>query len=220
MQGWTLHFLNARQRLAVHVDWLKHEVQTTRDLILKSAPDLALDIVIRASDYVLPPSLVVSGAAPGPGRIDLTLDTEQPLPMPELVGQLRRTLAHEYHHALRWDGPGYGRSLGEALASEGLAQRFVHEVTTFPPEPWEVAVEDDAIPALARQALGAFDERGYSHADWFFGRSGLPVWAGYTLGRAMIDRHLAMAPGETALSLAGAPASAFRAALSDLAAEG
>ncbi|WP_406721174.1 DUF2268 domain-containing putative Zn-dependent protease [Thioclava litoralis] len=50
-------------------------------------------------------------------------------------GDLLRVLLHEYHHVLRGDGPGYGRSLEEALVSEGLAQLFVHQVLDVLPAP-------------------------------------------------------------------------------------
>jgi len=45
-----------------------------------------------------------------------------------LAIQLRAVLAHELHHAKRGQGPRYGRTLGEALISEGLAQCYEEEV--------------------------------------------------------------------------------------------
>ncbi|WP_300074754.1 DUF2268 domain-containing putative Zn-dependent protease [uncultured Ruegeria sp.] len=217
MQGWSLHLLNARGQFSDLDDWLQTETLATKDLLEKAAPKLALDVVIRASDYAMPPSLAIAGSALGPGRIELTVDLRRSCSVSELKGQLKRTLIHEYHHATRWEGPGYGKTLGAALVSEGLAQRFVHDVISCPPEPWEIAVPDQDLPALARRANTLYDSSGYSHSDWFFGCSDLPVWAGYALGRAMIDGHLKNMPHETALSLARTSAGDFRNALLDLA---
>ncbi len=220
MSKWTIHFLNARERLSDLPDLFQEEIFTTKDLLGRTAPELTLDIVIRASDFTMPPSLVVAGSALGPGRIELTVDLNQSISKPDLKGQLQRTLIHEYHHAMRWEGPGYGRTLGETLTSEGLAQRFVHEIVTCQPEPWEVAVPVEELPTLALQASPLYDSADFSHSAWFFGRSDLPVWAGYTLGRAMIDIFLEGAPDETALSLINKPASIFRDTLSGIANNG
>ncbi|MFD2813587.1 DUF2268 domain-containing putative Zn-dependent protease [Paracoccus aerius] len=45
-----------------------------------------------------------------------------------------RALVRQLAHLLRWNGPGYGRSLGEALVSEGLAGHFVLQVLGGQPD--------------------------------------------------------------------------------------
>ena len=90
-------------------------------------------------------------------------------------------------------GPGYGRTLGEALISEGLAGRFTGWLLNSPPEPWEQAVGEDVLRAHAPDAamLQAADD---DHAAWFFGVSGrLPRWFGYTLGYRLADEWLTAA---------------------------
>ncbi len=168
-------------------------------------------MVLRAADHPMPPALEVSGGSYGPGRVELVLDTAALVPgSAALRDQLRRTLWHEAHHVLRWDGPGYGQTLGEALVSEGLAQVFVHERMDCPPEPWEVAVPPEGCEAFRAAARAGFDDAGYDHDAWFFGAGDMPDALGYAFGALMVRRALAGAPGETALSLARHGADWFR----------
>ena len=99
-------------------------------------------------------------------------------------------VAHEYHHTLRWVAPGYGRTLGEALVSEGLAGRFARELYDNPPEHYESALEPNAFDELAPLALTHWDDAGYDHPRWFFGARNLPVHVGYTLGYALVGEYL------------------------------
>ena len=64
-----------------------------------------------------------------PGLFGLTLDPDNPQFATCISdGTLRRQVAHEVHHCLRMAGPGYGRVLGEALVSEGLAGHFTRRL--------------------------------------------------------------------------------------------
>ena len=101
-------------------------------------------------------------------------------------------------HCLRMGGPGYGRTLGEALVSEGLAGHFVARALGSPPEPWERAVDEAALLRHRPDAatLGAAP---YDHAGWFFGLSGhRPRWLGSTLGHrivgSLVDAHALLVP--------------------------
>ena len=82
-----------------------------------------------------------------------------------------------------------------------------------PPEPWEDAGPAAVCEAHRSRARAAFDDAGYDHGAWFYGQGELPEWLGYTLGRRIVDRHLAQHPGATALSLAQADAADFAATL-------
>jgi hypothetical protein len=209
---WTLHLLNARGQLASAAAVIEAAVAEAGGRLSSVAPPLALDIVISARQD-MPEALFVSGHCYEPGVIGLGIDLTQPHSEDRLRHALLKTLFHEVHHALRWDGPGYGGTLGEALVSEGLAQRFLHEMMDCPPEPWEDAVPAAVCEAHRSRARAAFDDAGYDHGAWFFGQGELPEWLGYTLGRRIVDRHLAQHPGATALSLAQADAADFAATL-------
>ncbi|WP_138466845.1 DUF2268 domain-containing putative Zn-dependent protease [Poseidonocella sp. HB161398] len=218
---WHIHYINARGQLDPAEAPLREGIAAASDLLADGVPDLAVDIVVQVSAFPAPQPLAVSGAALSRGRIDLMADMAQfrdpATDAARYRGQSLRTMLHEYHHALRWEGPGYGRTLGEALVSEGLAQVFVHERADTPPEPWETALDEASQAALAARAEASFGEAGYSHPGWFFGMGSLPQWAGYALGAALVRRYLAETPGTTALGLAHAPAALFRPGLAAMA---
>lgn len=153
---------------------------------------LPLDILVqRLPGAVIPESGMV-GHAYRKGLFALTLDPDNPHFAASLEqGALRRQVAHEVHHCLCMAGPGYGRTLGEALVSEGLAGQFTGRLFGNPPEPWERAVDEDVLRAHLPNAtaLAASD---YNHHAWFFGTGGYrPRWLGYMLGYCIVGKWLA-----------------------------
>jgi hypothetical protein len=119
-----------------------------------------------------------------PGGLKTALETW----VPPLV-------AHELHHSSRIrTGPGYGKTLGEALVSEGLADHFAPEAfPDTPPQPWDNALSNDQEAELWRKAQSILDvPGGYNHQAWFFGggAAGLPRWSGYTLGYRIVHAYL------------------------------
>ena len=161
------------------------------------------------------PRLGFGGACYAASKVTLSFDHRSPVLSRHLGEALERTVAHEYHHALRWAGPGYGARLGAALASEGLAGRFVQQLYASPPEPWERALPPAELPPWRAEAHRRFDDRDHGHARWFFGADGHPPWLGYTLGYDVVGRHLSAHPERSALDLADAPYGTFRAMLLD-----
>lgn len=171
---------------------------------------ISLDLTVRATDWPMPKSLQVSGSAFGPARIDLGIDMSQQVSDDSLYQSVLRAVFHEFHHVLRWDGPGYGSTLGEALVSEGLAQIFVHEVMDCPPEPWEHAVDAKQLAKISHEARDEFETSGYNHSEWFFGTGRFPNWTGYSVGHRMVARYLAAKSNATSLSCATLPAKQFK----------
>ena len=111
---------------------------------------------------------------------------------------------------LRGDRPGYGRSLGEALVSEGLAGHFVQAVLGGRPDPW------DATPltaGVAKRAMTEWAWLDYDRALWFEGRGNIRKWAGYGLAHRLVAEHLARSEGADVLSLAAVSAEALRPAM-------
>lgn len=210
--GWSLHLLNARGRLSEVEAEIRAALAEAEARLEGVAPAVALDVVIRAMDHPMPPALRVTGASYGPGRMELGVDLTSG-PFEGLRHEVLKAVYHEFHHVLRWDGPGYGQTLGAALVSEGLAQVFVHEMMDCPPEPWEVMPAGVDLRGLCLRADAEFDATGYDHGAWFFGGGDLPDGVGYALGRVLVERVLAERPGQSALAMAGEPAEGFRGAL-------
>ena len=126
-----------------------------------------------------------------------------------LEQHLPRTLAHELHHCARWRGPGYGRTLGEALVSEGLADRFDLEVHPgAEPYHWARALDPRGLREVWELARPALWDEQYDHAYWFFNSSaaGPPFHAGYALGFHLIGTYLSADPGRRPSELTDTPA--------------
>ena len=214
---WTLHPINSNGQLDAVLEPVLDAIERARLRIESAVAPRTLDVVVQAWPDRVDERFGFTGYAPTADMFQITVDPANP----RLIGQLgepfERMVAHEYHHTLRWTTPGYGRTLGEALASEGLAGHFAQELYANPPEHYECALEPDAFGKLAPLALSCWDDAAYDHPRWFFGARDLPVHAGYTLGHALVGEHLAAAADRSAASLAHEPASSFLAALRALA---
>lgn len=217
MENWTCHLLNARGQLGEQSDRLRELVRKAEAAAEKAGIRTAFDVVVRASAEAQPPALLVSGGCYVPGIVEISVDTQSGASQAEIDRAFLKTVYHELHHILRWDGPGYGDTLGEAIVSEGLAQCFLHEMMDCSAEPWETAVPPEELAPLAKRAIAEFETTAYDHAEWFFGSGALPNWAGYSLGFRIISQHLENNSDVTALALARAPASDFRVSLHALA---
>lgn len=153
----------------------------------------------------------VGGFTPDGRTVNLYIDPAFPNLAAVLEPRIAQMLAHELHHAARFRGPGYGRTLLEACVSEGLADRFALELLGGDVPPWSVALQGAELTEWLARATPAFDATGYDHAAWFFGsRLDTPRWAGYAVGYHLVTRYQASHANATALSLVHTPAGAFR----------
>jgi len=166
----------------------------------------AVDLLVVGTRRGTIPGLGIGGFCFEAARIEIQVDPSSPAAAASLAdGSFDGVLAHEVHHALRWGGPGYGRTLGAALVSEGLADHFAAMVTGRPPAPWTQGLDADALGRVA--ALAAAERDGdYDHDRWFFGGGDLPDGAGYALGHALVGRYRAARPGSDPVTLARVPA--------------
>lgn len=157
------------------------------------------------------PGYGVGGFTPNGTTVQIYIDPAYP----EIARLLREHLpplaAHELHHARRWQGPGYGKTLLEALVSEGLADHFAIELLGVPVPPWSDALPRTETAHYLELAQTEFDSVKYGHPRWFFGAGpGLPRWTGYTLGFRLVETYQAAHGGASAAQLVNTRASAFR----------
>lgn len=207
----ALHFLNARGQLSSLQTWLEGALSETFSRSARLLPLGTVDVVVKAGTFVIPEKGHV-GWAPEPGLIYLTVDPDHPSLRANEHNAIERMFAHELHHCARWDGPGYGKTLGDALTSEGLAGHFAQELYGAPPEPWE-CVPITVLRAHVADAAKAWEQVDYDHSAWFFGTGPLPRWLGYSLGYQIVARYLAAHTAASASSLVHAKAEEFRAML-------
>lgn len=215
--AWQLHFLTARGQLGPWRGAVSEAVEAVRRRVAAVVEPPPLDFVVQSIAGGGIPERGHMGSSPAPGLVFLTLDPANPCLARNMGRPFERMVAHEVNHAMRWDGPGYGRTLGEALVSEGLAGRFVRHLYADPPEPWEDAAGTAELARGAALARAGWDDRGYDHGRWFHGRGDLPRWLGYTLGYRIVGAWLEARPALGVVAATGLPASGFRGALDRLA---
>jgi Predicted Zn-dependent protease (DUF2268) len=192
---WQLHRLEAEGDLSKWREQIATEVAATYAIVSRLTTPPRLDILVQRLAGAVIPEIGMVGQAYRKGLFALTLDPDNPHFAACLGdGTLRRQVTHEVHHCLRMGGPGYGRTLGEALVSEGLAGHFTRRLFNNPPEPWECAVTHDVLDAH-RPDKETLSAKWYNHAEWFFGAGGRrPRWLGYTLGYRVVGDWLAATP--------------------------
>jgi hypothetical protein len=206
MSEWTLHWLEATGGLQPWRPSIASEIEATRGIVGSLVTPPRLDVLIERGRWVIP-EIGMVGHSYRPTLFSLTIDPDNPNFEPSLRdGTLRRQVAHEVHHCLRHAGPGYGKTLGEAMVSEGLAGQFAARLFASPPEPWERAVDEIEAWRLFpdRDTLAS---AGYDHNAWFFGAGGrYPRWLGYTLGYMVAGRWLRTVPEVDGDTMVNVPA--------------
>lgn len=212
MENWTIHWLEAAGDLSGQRGAIREAVRTAHDLLAARMDPPRLDITVQRLRGQTIPETGDAGFAVRDSLFTMTIDPENPNFAANLAeGGLVRTVLHEVNHCLRMGGPGYGRTLGEALVSEGLAGHFVGWLVGNAPESWERAVDLDALRADPIDA-GLLDAPRYDHTAWFFGAADRPRWYGYTLGYRMVGAWLAEAGDPDAAARHGVPAATVIAA--------
>lgn len=214
MPGWQLHWLETEGDLTAVRSQVLTEVAAARTAISHLIEPPRLDILVQCLPGRVIPEIGMVGHAFRKSLFALTLDPGNPNFSRCLVdGTLQRQIAHEVHHCLRMAGPGYGRTLGEALVTEGLAGQFVTRLFGTPPEPWERAVGRDTLAAHWPDAM-VLASSDYDHAAWFFGTKDgqYPRWLGYTLGYELVGQWLSSTPGVDGPTLVNVPARTILAA--------
>jgi hypothetical protein len=175
-----------------------------------------IEIHVEVNPGMTIPKIGVGGFAdPRNGNVTLSVDPSRLDLRHALETWIPDTVAHELHHSSRIRaGPGYGVTLGQAMVSEGLADRFSYEVfPQTPPKPWDHALTKAQEDSLCLQAHPLLNSRDYSFRDWFFGDAGKPRCGGFTLGYDIVGRYLArhrQTPSEAVLTAAARILASFR----------
>ena len=210
---WQVHWLEAEGDLAPWRERIAAEIEVARTAVAGVLPPFRLDILVERVTGAVIPEVGTAGRAYRPSLCGLTVDPLNPNFAASLdTGDIRRTIAHEVHHCRRYAGAGYGRTLGEAIVSEGLAGQFAGTLFKAPPEPWECALDDAALRTHLPSAA-ELRAPNHDHAGWFFGAGGRhPRWLGYTLGYRIVGDWLAANPEPDGATWVNVPAEAVLAA--------
>lgn len=208
MNNVYFHFLLGSGKLTPHTEFIQ---KTLESHLKKLAPKLSLtdlDIVIEHDPDSVIPETGACAWCLDPHVIHIVVDVDRSDFKKIVTDTLYGTLVHEGHHLLRWRGPGYGCTLGEAIVSEGLACRCEEEYTTKR-QPWDHALSPAQIKKYLPVAY-RLRKKQYDHNKWFFGtQKTVPRWAGYTLGYFLVEKYLKTHPQATAISLCNTSADIF-----------
>ena len=186
----VLHVMNAAGTLPSPLaDEMRHVLEATLQRHTAALGLTGVDVALRVLPWGLPET-GIHGFAPTGSYVELTVSPDNPEFLPGWRTELPATLAHELHHARRWRGPGYGRTLLEVLVTEGLAQHHERTERAGQAPPYAQARIDRA--ALWQRARPLLQTTDFGFEAWFYGSGahGLPRWAGYTLGFELVGHAL------------------------------
>jgi len=186
-----LHILDAARRLRPYRRSLKRGFRIARARLPRLLPVGPVDIVIQE----LPPLAIaetgIGGYSPSAEVLYIYCNPSHPQFRRSVDSELVPMIAHEMLHCVRWNGPGYGATLGEALVSEGLA---MHVESLFRGQPpfYSTTVDEAGLARLIEQARPLFDSTDYGHSDWFIGSADqdIPRYGGYALGYRIVGDGL------------------------------
>lgn len=204
-----LHILNALGEFDLVFKHIEDEFAKCLRRISDTLSISDVDVVLYNNPKGVIPEVGIGGYSPNGHLVFVYLDSRFPTLKRIIQEQLKRTLAHELHHCIRWRNPGYGKTLLEALVSEGLADHFDREVNGGSPQPWCTALHGEEVATFFKRAQREYHAKGYHHREWFFGTGSIPRWAGYALGYQLIATYLKEHPDQTAASLVSTPAEVF-----------
>jgi hypothetical protein len=197
--------------LRAHESLLRETLEATLARVVEVLPMTGLTITVSPNAARAIGGYGIGGFTTDGRTVDLFIDPAFPNLAAVLAARVAPMLAHEAHHAARFRGPGYGRTLLEAMVSEGMADHFAIELLGAAVPPWSDALAANETDAWLAQARPLFDSVAYGHERWFFGTTPeIPRWVGYTLGYRLIDRYKQTHPGSTAVALVNTPANIFR----------
>lgn len=189
----NLYILKATGRLSSYIKDIEDIFSEGEKKITNVLPVKNVDVVVMDNpDYTIAET-GIGGHTYSPNYIVISLNPDFPNFKNALEKELMDTIAHELHHAARWQTIGYGETLLEAMVSEGLADHFAIEITKRKDmHPWDEALNIEQCKQLIEKAKKEYNNNNYDHDVWFFGskEKGIPKWTAYTLGFQLVNIYL------------------------------
>ncbi|MEM7051426.1 MAG: DUF2268 domain-containing putative Zn-dependent protease [Acidobacteriota bacterium] len=157
------------------------------------------------------PGFGLGGYAQGPNDIEIVVDPAFGSLETSIAQYLPHIVAHELHHAARFRGLGFARTLLDHMVLEGMADHFAVDLLGILPPPWSEALSESQITEMLQRARPELDSSAFSFQAWFFGSGAdIPAWTGYSLGFHLVSEYRTRNPGSDAASLVHTPSDAFR----------
>lgn len=191
----NVHILTASGSLSAFEERIQNRAQKAIQAIKSKIPLPNVDIIIADNPAGTIPHLGIGATTYSPNLVFISMDPSFKN-FDKVLEELVRTLAHELNHSARWEKIGYGKTLLEALISEGLADCFDEEVTKGKPQAWSKALDEAQVKRFLKLAEKEFDNKKYDHMKWFFGSGKFPNWTGYSLGYFLVKKYLEKYPNK------------------------
>lgn len=206
-----LHVLNAANDLDSFLEDIENNFSPAVEKITAKIPVSNIDVLIASDPRWAIPEIGMGGRMLNSHLIFVSIDPKFPNLKKSIPERLESTLAHEFHHCMRWNAIGSGKTLLDALITEGLADHFVIEVTGKEASPWSTALSPDQIQIYLERAKQEFHNETYNHQPWFFGRgdTDIPRWTGYSLGFYLVKEYLKNHPNRKPSQLYSVKAEEF-----------
>lgn len=186
-----LHILDAARRLRPYRRSLKRGFRVARARVPRLLPVGDVDVVMQELPALTIAETGVGGYSPAADILYIYCNPAHPQFRSSLDRELVPMIAHEMLHCVRWRGPGYGATLGEALVSEGLAMHVESLFRGHAPF-YGTTVDDAGLTRMLERARPLFDSTDYGHAAWFIGSEerDIPRYGGYALGYRIVANGL------------------------------
>ena len=166
---YNLHILKLSERLKKFEKETNHIAETTLNRVENKIKNLKVDIVVSDQPHSVIPEIGLGGYAPTKNVLYIYTDPGREIFSEIIQRDLPRTLAHELHHCARWQSIGYGKTLLEAMVSEGLADHFDIEINHVDSPPWSTALKEQEITELLVRARKSFHDNNYDFIYTTFG---------------------------------------------------
>lgn len=189
--GVSLHILNAAGILSP----LEAQIQNGSNEAIKAISTKIkipnIDIAFFDNPRQTIPEIGLGGYTPTASLVFVSIDHKHPEIKESINNYLKRTIAHEIYHCVRWNAIGYEETLLEALVSEGLADNFDLEINGGELQPWSKALGKSQIEKYLSRAKDEFNNKNYDHDLWFFGskEKEIPRWTGYSIGFYIVKKY-------------------------------
>lgn len=186
MSNIKLHIINSAGTLDALESSIKAAYSKAIERVASELGLNTVDIVCLQDEKMVIPEIGVGGYTPNRNLVYIYVDTKKDISENELYN----TLCHELHHAKRYDGPGYGKTLFDSMIFEGLATAYEAENEhAFIPE--QLMARQDTLK-LIDNVKEHFTDTDFNHFKWFIYDEGneLPRWAGYEIGFYIVRNYL------------------------------
>lgn len=101
---------------------------------------------------------------------------------------IQPTFYHELHHLARIKTVGYGKTLEEAIITEGLGIAMEEEMGGNI-SMWNKFKNQKEFLFVYSTFQKKKENQKYNHDQWFFGEKKFPNWAGYKLGYILVSLY-------------------------------